>query len=235
VLCGALPFPGKSYGELVVQIATATPVPVLEQVPGLAPEVAACIARAMARRPAERFQRLDEMIAMFERFAASEFATSSGRPTAPMHPDRATDDAPLPLAEAGALDASAWRERTPIARLSGRRYVRGAGYVAACVLLAGLALLWLRSRNEVAQPSGVASPASRTTAPEAILAQPVETKPPMKAAAPATPIPAQSPAPPSSNWKPAHHHRDATKPLRKAPALPEAESADHNPLQMNIQ
>jgi serine/threonine-protein kinase len=66
LLSGQLPFPADNFGALVLQIATGTPLPLRELVPGLpvgAPEI---VAKAMAREPEDRFQDLRELIAALE-------------------------------------------------------------------------------------------------------------------------------------------------------------------------
>jgi eukaryotic-like serine/threonine-protein kinase len=70
LLSGRLPFPGVTYSELVLQIATETPKSLLEFAPGTPPALVEVVQRAMARSPAERFENLGQMARALEPFAA---------------------------------------------------------------------------------------------------------------------------------------------------------------------
>jgi tRNA A-37 threonylcarbamoyl transferase component Bud32 len=70
LLSGRLPYPGATYSELVLQIATETPKSLLELAPGTPPALCEIVQRAMARSPAERFGNLGEMARALEPFAA---------------------------------------------------------------------------------------------------------------------------------------------------------------------
>jgi eukaryotic-like serine/threonine-protein kinase len=61
-LSGRLPFEEQNYGALAVRVAT-TRAPRLDTlVPGVSPQLADVVARAMAREPSERFQSVQQMI-----------------------------------------------------------------------------------------------------------------------------------------------------------------------------
>jgi serine/threonine-protein kinase len=62
LLSGQLPFLADNFGQLVLQIATGTPKPLHDHVPGLAPGIEEVVARAMAREPSERFQDVRALI-----------------------------------------------------------------------------------------------------------------------------------------------------------------------------
>jgi serine/threonine-protein kinase len=89
LLSGKLPFPGDTYGELAVKIATETPVPLLRENPKLAPGLVAVVNKAMARDPAARYPSLDELGRALEpysggiRFDMAHSALRTGQPPAP--------------------------------------------------------------------------------------------------------------------------------------------------------
>jgi serine/threonine-protein kinase len=62
LLSGQLPFLADNFGQLVLQIATGTPKPLHDHVPGLSPGIEEVVARAMAREPSERFQDVRALI-----------------------------------------------------------------------------------------------------------------------------------------------------------------------------
>jgi serine/threonine protein kinase len=66
LLSGKLPFPADNFGQLVLQIATGTPVPLRELAPDLPPGAELVVAHAMAREPQERFQDVRELIEALE-------------------------------------------------------------------------------------------------------------------------------------------------------------------------
>ena len=70
LLSGKLPFPGDTYGELAVKIATETPVPLLKENPRLPPGLVTVVNRAMARDPAQRYPSLDELGRALEPFSS---------------------------------------------------------------------------------------------------------------------------------------------------------------------
>ena len=84
LLSGKLPFPGDTYGELAVKIATETPIPLLKENPSLPPGLVAVVNKAMARESANRYATLDELGRALEPFAAGglrfEAAHTNPRP-----------------------------------------------------------------------------------------------------------------------------------------------------------
>jgi serine/threonine-protein kinase len=161
VFSARLPFPARTYGELVMQIATGKPEPLEQLVPWLPPALARVISRAMAREPAERFQNMDELIAAVEQ-ACGPNANGYDRDTRPSidphmlaagasTPWAATREGPLPVyAEA-------------ISRARYRRFAMYGG-AAAAVLLATWLVLWM-VRDASAPPAP----------PPALAAQPTTT------------------------------------------------------------
>jgi serine/threonine-protein kinase len=83
LLAGKLPFPGETYSELVLQIATETPKPLSELAPDVPRDLVAVVERAMARDPAARFFNVEELAHALEPFAAGARFDSSERSRRP--------------------------------------------------------------------------------------------------------------------------------------------------------
>ncbi|MET0385442.1 MAG: serine/threonine-protein kinase [Polyangiales bacterium] len=66
VLTGELPFPATNFAELVLQIATGTPVPLRELAPDVSPRVERIVAKAMARDPEARYQDVRTLVTDLE-------------------------------------------------------------------------------------------------------------------------------------------------------------------------
>jgi len=90
LLSGELPFPAENFGELVLQIATATPVPIHSLVPNLPPGAAELVQRAMARDPADRFPDLRSLIALMERINSETRAARKTLLASSSHPSLQT-------------------------------------------------------------------------------------------------------------------------------------------------
>jgi serine/threonine-protein kinase len=87
LLSGKLPFPGDTYGELAVKIATETPIPLLKENPSLPPGLVAVVNKAMARDPAQRYASLDEMGRALEPFSGGmRFEMTHGQRSLPAGP-----------------------------------------------------------------------------------------------------------------------------------------------------
>lgn len=63
MLCGRVPFGGATLWEIIAAHATASPPPLVAPEGALPTSVEHVVRRAMARRPEERYQRPDEMLA----------------------------------------------------------------------------------------------------------------------------------------------------------------------------
>ena len=69
MLTGHQPFPGLNPQQTLAAHVTQTPVPVGQQRAGLAPALEAAVMRCLAKRPADRFQTADELVAALEPLA----------------------------------------------------------------------------------------------------------------------------------------------------------------------
>ena len=70
MLTGATPFPGLNPQQTLAAHVTRAPVPVGQVRDGLAPALDAAVMRCLAKRPADRFQTADELVAALEPLAA---------------------------------------------------------------------------------------------------------------------------------------------------------------------
>ncbi len=69
MLTGATPFPGLNPQQTLAAHVTRTPVPVGQQREGLSPSLDAVVMRCLAKRPADRFQTADDLVAALEPLA----------------------------------------------------------------------------------------------------------------------------------------------------------------------
>ena len=72
MLAGATPFPGLNPQQTLAAHVTRAPVPVGQQRQGLSPALEAVVMRCLAKRPADRFQTADELVAALEPLATAE-------------------------------------------------------------------------------------------------------------------------------------------------------------------
>ena len=72
MLTGAPPFPGLNAQQTLAAHVTRAPVPVGQQRDGLSPALEAVVMRCLAKRPADRFQTADELVAALEPLAVAE-------------------------------------------------------------------------------------------------------------------------------------------------------------------
>jgi serine/threonine-protein kinase len=79
LLTGELPFPGDTYSELVLKIATETPKPLRQVCPELPATLERVVTQAMSRDPGQRFQNLEVFARSLEPFAGIAFAASGSR------------------------------------------------------------------------------------------------------------------------------------------------------------
>lgn len=150
VFSARLPYPAKTYGELVMQIAKGRPDPLDDLVPWLPPAMAPVVARAMARDAADRFQNMGELIEAVERAAL-------GRPSAgadagvsgALHAEARTHIAPRPLVRSHTTPWASTRQagQKDWDRPRSKPSRSGFYFGMAAVLLLGALLLFLRMRG----------------------------------------------------------------------------------------
>jgi serine/threonine-protein kinase len=190
LLSGKLPFPGDTYGELAVKIATETPIPLLKENPSLPPGLVAVVNKAMARESVNRYATLDELGRALEPFAAGglrfEAAHTNPRPL-PVGPTPSSGtmrlETPLSTESRALSDPPVLPVRTrPLL------YVLVAAVAIGVLAMGGVVVALMRKQTPVAgdgkSPSTAAassgqadSPANTATAPN-VLAPAATTPPP---------------------------------------------------------
>lgn len=148
LVSGQLPYPGKTYADLVVKIFTQPPPPIGQVVSGLPKAFVDLIERAMARSPDDRFPDLEAMALALQPFA--------GVTPAHGHPAAELDDGDM-VPKTVALNY------TPLAMESSRgpgastpRHLHwGAGVGATCAAALGVTLffLWPKPQAATAPPT----------------------------------------------------------------------------------
>ncbi len=81
LLCGRVPFEAESSVGVAMRILHEEPVPVQTQNPGVPPALAGIVARAMARRPEDRFPDAAALADELEHYAAAAAAVTGPLPT----------------------------------------------------------------------------------------------------------------------------------------------------------
>ena len=76
MLTGATPFPGLNPQQTLAAHVTRPPIPVGQVRDGLAPALEAAVMRCLAKRPADRFQTADELVAALEPLASTSGGTT---------------------------------------------------------------------------------------------------------------------------------------------------------------
>jgi serine/threonine protein kinase len=80
LVTGQLPFPGNTYGQLVLEISTKSPPPPHHYTSGLPSGFEAMVERAMARDANARFPDLDALAHALEAFTPEHLARAADRP-----------------------------------------------------------------------------------------------------------------------------------------------------------
>jgi eukaryotic-like serine/threonine-protein kinase len=124
MLTGSTPFPGLNPQQTLAAHVTRAPVPVARQREGLSPAVDAVVMRCLAKRPADRFQTADELVAALEPLAGPSGGT--------------TPTQTQPVAAS-------------VGRQASRRWTYAVAAVAAVMVLSGLAL-WKPWARAAARP-----------------------------------------------------------------------------------
>jgi eukaryotic-like serine/threonine-protein kinase len=147
LVSGKLPFDAMTFSELVLQIATETPKPLADLVPGMPNGLARVISRAMAREAGERFQTLEELALAVEPYAAGmRFESDAAR--------GARDRAPGSTVPLDTPLATESQSSLPAVKRSQRALVIGVlAALALVVALGGVILSLLTGEPETAEPA----------------------------------------------------------------------------------
>jgi hypothetical protein len=141
LLTGSVPFQGENFVAIALRHVNEPPPSVLERRPDAPPRVAIAVERAMAKRPEERFQSMDEFVAELEE-ALADLDPSS---------EQATMIARRPVTAA------------PRRREERRRRRRGGILWPIAALLAVLAIAALAALGALALRDGDGSPSAANT------------------------------------------------------------------------
>jgi serine/threonine-protein kinase len=138
VLSGKLPYPADSFSDLVLMLAHETPQPLDQIVRRLPRGISQVIAKAMSRDAADRYQSVEELIAVLEPYARGDIPS-----VPPPRNSRRSLDAslslPTPLSTESRKSARVPRQK-PVA--SPGVWIAG---VSAVVIVLAAGTLWLRS------------------------------------------------------------------------------------------
>jgi serine/threonine protein kinase len=148
-LAGHVPFDGESYGAIAIEIATASPTPLLHlrsDLPGTAGDI---VAKAMARSPSERFQSADELASALLSLASHPGQRVSG--TAPALGTAPRHVADVPQAESGPRPVQPAPPRS-------RKWL-WIGVAGALAVLSALAVGFALTQDEPTAATPVATPA----------------------------------------------------------------------------
>jgi serine/threonine-protein kinase len=167
-LTGRVPFDGKTYSALVLEIATGTPTRPCDVNPRLAGALERVILKAMAREPAQRFQTMEELAK-----ALAPFASGAVLPGGP-------DAVKIELGRTSGPATTPFVSEAPVVPVR-RTPMIVAGAIGAGVLALALAAYLARETPVTA----VAAPAPPQAEPAAVASQPVVP----------VPVPAPSSAP----------------------------------------
>lgn len=105
MLAGHLPFPGSTYGEIAVSVAIEDATPLHKQVPGLQKKVSDVVARALQKRPKDRFKNC-------RAFADAFVEAVTEQPRVRRDPDRLRESPP-PETHVGFWEDSKPRKQQP--------------------------------------------------------------------------------------------------------------------------
>jgi eukaryotic-like serine/threonine-protein kinase len=188
-LSGSVPFDGESYGAIAIDIATASPTPLMHlrsDLPGATGDI---VAKAMARSPSERFQSADELASALASLASTQGARTG---SAPVLATFARPVVAAPVAESGLRPV-------PVPEPKKSSMVLWIGLAAALVVaLVAVALVIFALGSDEAPAATIAAP----TVPLAPSVAPAVTPPPAVVpaaveAAPAVPVPVAAVADPA--------------------------------------
>lgn len=143
LLSGERPFPGGPIGDVLLQRLSSDPRPLDALAPGVPREVVEVVMRALARRPAERYQTARAFAADLEQAAERALGHGVIAATAiPVHRSRAPDDTQATTisaaSEIGLPDETVLGPRSPRRERSRRRAALIGAAAAAAIALAAV-------------------------------------------------------------------------------------------------
>jgi serine/threonine protein kinase len=173
-LSGGFPYEADGLPELCARVLTSEPLALSAQI-AVAPGLEAAVMRCLARNPAKRFARVEDLAAALAPFAAENvspptiIAQPPSQPRRPLPlppPPRTPTPTPTPTRDPVPTPPAVFREPAPDAASRGRKIrLTGAavGFVAGIIYLVAT---WPRQASEAAPPppapAPVAAPATET-------------------------------------------------------------------------
>ena len=119
LVSGQPPFQADCYGELVVKVTVEASPPPLEDIAPVDRQFAAVVARAMARRPEDRFATMEELIFALRPYAESLDTSTVRAIGAPPRPAMEREPTPKQVALSS--------DHTPVEELAAPHAARGIG------------------------------------------------------------------------------------------------------------
>ena len=221
LLSGKRPFKGDSVAATIFSVLEHEPEPLDSIDPNMNPDLARIVERALAKLPAARYQRIDDMLVDLTTItAAGEQKTlllpnlvqpQSIAPPPSIVQTRFQQRASAPAAQPAAVPAPAPPRSVPV------RWVALA--MAAVVVVAAIAVVLMRGRSSE-EPAPAAAPPAQASAPP-----PAKAPAAAAAAAPAATPPAPSAPVPAPGARPAEGPRTAAAPPAQTAAAPAATPA----------
>jgi len=221
LLSGKRPFKGDSVAATIFSVLEHEPEPLDSIDPNMNPDLARIVERALAKLPAARYQRIDDMLVDLTTItAAGEQKTlllpnlvqpQSIAPPPSIVQTRFQQRASAPAAQPAAVPAPAPPRSVPV------RWVALA--MAAVVVVAAIAVVLMRGRSSE-EPAPAAAPPAQASAPP-----PATAPAAAAAAAPAATPPAPSAPVPAPGARPAEGPRTAAAPPAQTAAAPAATPA----------
>ena len=130
-LTGRVPFDGESYSSLVLQIATGTPPPLRQLLPGVPIALEKVVQKAMAREQTDRYADVATLVRALEPFAGGMWSTERRDPTGGRRLKAL--ESTTPFVSEGPPDVPMQRAVLP--------WVLGGAVLVVAAVLAGLYLL----------------------------------------------------------------------------------------------
>ena len=138
LLAGQVPYPARSFSQLVYQLATNPPRPLREVRPSLPPELEAVVRKAMARERKERYESAFDLAIALEPFAGPEPPRASRnrpeparRPASPEADDDPSDVGSAPTCPSGEERPEAFAPTRPARKIEAHPEIEARAEIEA--------------------------------------------------------------------------------------------------------
>jgi serine/threonine protein kinase len=175
-LGGSQPYPGASFADLVLTIATQDPKPLGELAPGLPPKLLDLVGRAMSRDPSRRFESVEQMgRALAALSGGLAFAADTGDPSTRISKTQQRTPSSERLRTPFSTELEQPRVSTgdlDLGRPPTLPMIAGVGVAAAAVLALGVAAFMLLRAPDVKVPTTPAASGTAATTATTATTQP---------------------------------------------------------------